>query len=87
MTKDEYIAELEYKDLCIKCLEQDKQQYLQMLKMYEEELRSRMPTNEFKAFATKVAKTTFLAEVMASPNEGFRDTVLENWEDITKEGD
>ncbi len=82
---DEIKDDLEHKDLCIKGLERDKAMYLEMLKTYEEELRKHMPKEEFTAFATKVAKTSFLAEVMASPNEDFRNTVLENWEDITRE--
>ncbi len=82
---DNIVEELKYKKLCIKGLERDKAMYLEMLKAYEEELQKHMPEEEFTAFATKVAKTSFLAEVMASPNEDFRNTVFENWDDITKD--
>lgn len=67
------------------CIERDKAMHLEMLKAYEEELRKHVPEEEFTAFATKVAKTSFLAEVMASPNEDFRDTVFEHWDDITRD--
>lgn len=75
----------EYKDMCIKGLERDKTMYLEMLKAYEKELQEHMTEEEYMAFATKVAKTSFFAEVMASPNEEFCNTVLENWDDITRE--
>lgn len=85
MPCDDLDDELEYKELCIKGLEREKTQYIAMIKMYEDELRKYMSEDDYRAFATRVAKTTFMAEVMASPNEDFRNTVFENWDDITRE--
>lgn len=77
--------ELEYKNMCIEALKRDNALYMSMLKQYEEELEKHMSKEDYTAFATKVAKITFFAETLASQNEEFRNMVLENWEDITKE--
>lgn len=82
---EELESELECKDMCVEALKLEKTQYLEMLKAYEEELKRHMSEEKYKAFATKVAKTAFLAKVMASPNKEFKDVVFENWDDITKE--
>ena len=44
------------------------------LKMYEEELRKHM---------SQLAKTLFLAEVMATGDDEFQQVVAEKWDDIT----
>ena len=83
------IEELENKienlQFALQGAERDKKMYVQMLQMFEDELKTRMSGVEYTQFATKVAKTSFLAEVMASPNEEFRQTVFENWDEITRE--
>ena len=90
MTDKERIQELEdvikHLKICIDGGNRDKQKYIQMLKAYEDELKKYMPEDEYVAFATKVAKISFFAEIMSSPNEEFRNIVLENWDKIV-EGD
>ena len=54
-----------------------------MLKAYEEELKKRMPEKEYYAFSVKLAKEAFFREISNSPNEDFRNTVLDNFEAIT----
>lgn len=56
---------------------------LAILKMYEEKLKEYMTEGEYKQFSEQVAKTTFFAEVMSSPNDEFKQMVLDNWESIT----
>ena len=53
------------------------------LKMYENKLKEYMSEKEYLEFSEKVAKTTFLAEVLASPNEEFKKMCLDNWDKIT----
>ena len=59
------------------------------LRMYEQKLKEYMTEQEYKEWSEMVAKTLFLAEVMASPNEDFKKMVAEHWDEITApiEGD
>lgn len=59
------------------------------LRMYEQKLKEYMTEQEYKEWSEMVAKTLFLAEVMASPNEDFKKMVARNWDFITApiEGD
>lgn len=54
-----------------------------MLKMYEDKLKEYMTKEEYAKFSEEVAKTTFLAEVLASPNDEFKKMVVDNWDEIT----
>lgn len=54
-----------------------------MLKMYEDKLKEYMTSSEYAEFSEKVARTVFLAEVMDSPSEEFRQTVIDHWDEIT----
>ena len=81
---EELTDEIDYLKMCLEEEKREKTKYIQMIKEYEDELKKYMSDEEYTAFATKVAKMSFFAEVMASPNEEFKKTVLENWEDITR---
>lgn len=54
-----------------------------MLKLYEDKLKEYMTSSEYSEFAEQVARTVFLAEVMDSPSEEFRQTVIDHWDEIT----
>lgn len=54
-----------------------------ILKMYEEKLREYMSPQEYRQFSERVARMTFAADVMESPNEDFKRMVFENWDAIT----
>lgn len=53
------------------------------LKLYEAKLKELMPPKEYAAFVEETARAMFLGEVMSSPNEDFRQVVIDNWDAIT----
>ena len=54
----------------------DEKSLIAMMKMYENKLKEYMTEEQ-------VAKTVFLAEVLASPNDEFKKIVADNWDEIT----
>jgi hypothetical protein len=61
----------------------DEKSLIAMMKIYENKLKEYMTEEEYTQFSEQVAKTVFLAEVLASPNDEFKKIVADNWDEIT----
>lgn len=57
-----------------------------MLKIYDEKLKELLTEQEYLEFAAKTARMTFAAEVMQCKDEGFKNFVFSNWDEITGSG-
>lgn len=60
---------------------------IDMLQMYEEELKHYMSEEEYNEFAEQVAKSCFLKSVKRIHNKPFRKTILDNFDVITGSDD
>lgn len=56
---------------------------IDMLQMYEEELKHYMSEEEYNDFAEQVAKSCFLKSVKRIHNKSFRKNILDNFDVIT----
>lgn len=60
---------------------------IDMLLMYEEELKHYMNEEEYNDFAEQVAKSCFLKSVKRSPDKMFKKFCLNNFDKITASDD
>lgn len=60
---------------------------IDMLKMYEEELKHYMTEEEYMEFSEQVAKSCFLKSVKRIHNKSLRKTILDNFDVITSSDD
>lgn len=56
---------------------------IDILNMYEEELKHYMSEEEYMKFSDLVAKSVFLKSVKRIKNKSFRKTILDNFDAIT----
>lgn len=60
---------------------------IDMLQMYEEELKHYMSEEEYMEFSEQVAKRCFLKSVKRIPNKEFKHFIMENFDTITSSDD
>lgn len=59
--------------------------YIFLLREYEKKLTEYMPWDEYKEFASEVAKRAFRVEIEDMPDGDFKDFCLENFDFITRD--
>ena len=59
------------------------EQLMKLCKMYEEKLIELMGKKKYYKFSTECAKSLFIDDVCSMENNGFKQFILDNFDEIT----